>query len=83
MFVLPKGLNKPLHLVWKLNSQNYDKETRIAFEDLGFLGRDAVQEVFFSYCLILKLKVPLTFKTSGTTHPMKPCNIPEPSATPL
>jgi hypothetical protein len=27
--------------------------------------------------------VPLTFKTSGTTHPMKPCNIPEPSATPL
>jgi len=29
-------------------SKLLDKETRIGFEDSGFLGRDAVQEVFFS-----------------------------------
>jgi len=39
-------------------SKLHDKETRIAFEVSGFLECDAVQEVLFSQCLILKMKVP-------------------------
>jgi hypothetical protein len=58
-------------------SKLHDKETRTAFEDSGFLGCDAVQEVFFSDCLILKMKVPLMFKMSGTAHLMTLCHIPE------
>jgi hypothetical protein len=61
-------------------SKLHDKETRIAFEDSGFLGCDAVQEVFFSDCLILKQKVPLTFKTLGTAHTVTLCHIPSSAA---
>jgi hypothetical protein len=38
-------------------SKLHDKDTRTAFEDSGVLGCDAVQELFFSDCLMLKLKV--------------------------
>jgi hypothetical protein len=58
MFILPQGPNKSPNLVWKLKlSKLHDKETGIAFGISGFLGCDAVQEVF-SECLILKMKVP-------------------------
>ena len=58
-------------------SKLHNKETRMAFEDSGFPGCDAVQEVFFSDCLILKLKVLLTFKMWGTAHPVTLRHIPE------
>jgi hypothetical protein len=39
-------------------SKLHDKKRRISFEESGFLGCDAVQEDFFSDCLILKMKGP-------------------------